>query len=57
MSLPGELRGIAENQVSKLLSDRLAASGLAPESAEVGEGTLTVVARLVPVPEMAEDDG
>ena len=57
VSLPGELRGIAEDQVSKLLSDRLAASGLAPESVEVGEGTLTVSARLVPVPETAENDG
>ncbi|MGD9494805.1 MAG: DUF2993 domain-containing protein [Armatimonadota bacterium] len=51
VSLPGELRGIAEQQLSRLLSDRLAAAGLEPESVEVGEGTLTVAARLVPVPE------
>jgi len=51
ISLPGELRGIAERQVSKLLSERLLSAGLEPEAVEVGEGTLTVAAELVPVPE------
>ena len=51
VSLPGELRGIAERQVSRLISDRLLSAGLEPESVEVGEGTLTVAAELVPVPE------
>ncbi len=54
VSLPGELRGIAERQVSRLLSERLLSAGLEPESVEVGEGTLTVAARLVPVPETTE---
>jgi len=49
VELPGELRKIAEREVAKLLSQRLAEAGLVPESAEVGEGTFTVAARLVPV--------
>ena len=53
VSLPGELRGMAETQVSRLLSERLLAAGLKPESVEVGEGTLAVVARLVPMAEAA----
>ncbi len=51
VSLPGELRRIAEEQISRLLSERLAAAGLEPESVEVGEGRLIVAARLVPIPE------
>ncbi|MGI5818502.1 MAG: LmeA family phospholipid-binding protein [Armatimonadota bacterium] len=49
VSLPGELRKIAESQVASLLTDRLGEAGLQPESVEVGEGKLTVSARLVPV--------
>lgn len=56
VKLPGELRGIAEEQMSRLLSERLLAAGLEPQSVEVGEGTLTVAAQLVPVPETAVDD-
>jgi len=56
VSLPGELRGIAERQVSRLLSERLLSAGLEPESVEVGEGTLTVAAQLVPVPEASADE-
>ncbi len=54
VKLPGELRGIAEEQVSRLLSERLLAAGLEPQSVEVGEGTLTVAARLIP---LATDEG
>lgn len=49
VKLPGELRGIAEKQVSRLLSERLLAAGLEPQAVEVGEGTLTVAARLIPL--------
>lgn len=49
VKLPGELRSIAESQVADLLAARLAEAGLRPESVAVGEGTLTVAARLVPV--------
>lgn len=56
VKLPGELRGIAEEQISRILSERLQAAGLQPQSVEVGEGRLTVAARLVPVPE-SEDAG
>ncbi|NLO07441.1 MAG: YpmS family protein [candidate division WS1 bacterium] len=49
VELPGELRKVAEAQVADLLSGRLDEAGLEPESVEVGEGTLTVAARLVPV--------
>ncbi|MGC9317485.1 MAG: LmeA family phospholipid-binding protein [Armatimonadota bacterium] len=51
VSLPGELRQIAESQVADLLSDRLEKAGLEPESVEVGDGALTVAARLIPIPE------
>ncbi|MEA3401336.1 MAG: DUF2993 domain-containing protein [Armatimonadota bacterium] len=51
VSLPGEFRQIAESQVADLLSDRLGKAGLEPESVEVGDGALTVAARLVPIPE------
>lgn len=57
VKLPGELRGIAEDQISRLLSRRLLAAGLEPQSVEVGEGTLTVAAQLVPVPQTVEDGG
>lgn len=49
VDLPGELRKIAEERVAGLLADRLGEAGLRPESVTVGEGTLTVSARLVPV--------
>lgn len=55
VSLPGELRRIAEDQVATLLSDRLAEAGLEPESVEVGEGTLTVAARLLPIEEPLDE--
>ncbi len=55
VSLPGELRGIAERQASRLISERLLSAGLEPESVEVGEGTLIVAAELVPVP-VPEDE-
>ena len=57
VKLPGELRGIAEDQISRLLSQRLLAAGLEPQSVEVGEGRLTVAAQLVPVPEATGDGG
>lgn len=57
VKLPGELRGIAEDQISRLLSRRLLAAGLEPQAVEVGEGTLTVAAQLVPVPPELEDGG
>jgi len=51
VKLPGELRSVAEQQVADLLAARLGEAGLEPESVTVGEGTLTVAARLVPVSE------
>ena len=51
MKLPGELRSVAEQRVADLLAARLGEAGLEPESVTVGEGTLTVAARLVPVSE------
>ena len=54
VKLPGELREIAESRVADLLASRLDEAGLRPESVTVGEGTLTVAARLVPVEEPAE---
>lgn len=57
VELPGELRQMAESQVADLLADRLGEAGLRPESVVVGEGTLIVSARLVPVEEPpAADD-
>ncbi len=49
VELPGELRQIAEKKVADLLADRLGEAGLRPASVAVGDGTLTVSARLVPV--------
>ena len=49
VSLPGEFRQQIEKQVAGLLSQRLTDAGLEPEGVTVGEGTLTVSARLVPV--------
>ena len=49
VELPGELRKIAEERVAALLSDRLAAAGLVPESVQVIDGALMIAARLVPV--------
>ena len=51
VELPGELRKIAETRVAELLSDRLGAAGLMPESVQVGDGVLIVAARLVPIEE------
>ena len=48
VKLPGELRSVAEQRVAGLLAARLDEAGLEPESVTVGEGTLTVAARLVP---------
>lgn len=55
VSLPGELRQIAESRVADILSERLEQAGLEPESVEVGEGVLTVSARLVPLPEAPDE--
>ncbi|MFW5868190.1 MAG: hypothetical protein ACOCX2_10265, partial [Armatimonadota bacterium] len=49
IDLPGELRQLAESRVADLLADRLGEAGLRPESVTVGDGKLTVAARLVPV--------
>lgn len=57
VKLPGELRAIAESQVADLLASRLDEAGLQPESVTVGEGTLTVAARLVPVEEEEPAEG
>jgi len=51
IDLPGEVRQLAEERVADLLADRLGEAGLKPESVTVGDGKLTVAARLVPVEE------
>lgn len=51
IDLPGEVRHVAEERVADLLADRLGEAGLKPESVAVGDGKLTVAARLVPVEE------
>ncbi len=59
IDLPGELRKIAEERVADLLAARLGEAGLRPESVTVGDGRLTVAARLVPVdapPQEAEPE-
>lgn len=59
IDLPGELRKIAEERVADLLAARLGEAGLRPETVAVGEGRLTVAARLVPVdapPQEAEPE-
>lgn len=55
IDLPGELRQIAEQRVADLLADRLGEAGLRPESVAVGDGKLTVAARLVPVDAPVQD--
>lgn len=55
IDLPGELRQIAEERVADLLADRLGEAGLRPESVAVGDGKLTVAARLVPVDAPLQD--